>query len=108
MKCPRCLAVCLDTDPHCFSCRAPFGNSRNVRPGAENGKPPYSTRLSMIFGCLGACLGPVLGSSITLIPSSGNGGLDLNQACWAGIGAAAGGTVGFVLGMLLFGSKSRG
>ncbi len=106
MKCPRCLAVCLDTDPYCFSCRAPFGNNRNAPPGAENGKPPYATRLSMIFAVLGACLGPVLGKDLTLIPSSG-GGLDLNQAMWAGIGGAVCGTLGFAIGAMLFGSRSR-
>jgi hypothetical protein len=101
------LAVCLDTDPYCISCRVPFINSRNALPGAENGKPPYATRLSMIFGALGACLGPVLGADIKLIPSSGDGGLDLNQAVWAGIGAAVAGTVGFAIGMVVFGKGSR-
>lgn len=106
MKCSRCLAVCMDTDPFCFSCRAPLGRSSNVLPGAEGGKPPYAARLSAIFMCVGACLGPMLGAGIELVPVSG-GAIDFNQATWAGIGGAAGGTIGMALGMALFGSGSR-
>lgn len=107
MKCPHCLAVCLDTDPFCFSCRAPFSKNRHALPGGENGKPPYATRISMIFALLGACLVPIVCKGIELIPPSG-GGLDLNQICWGGIGGAAGGTLGAAIGMILFGSGSKG
>ena len=97
----------MDTDPFCLSCRAPLGRqSNNVLPGAEGGKPPYAARVSAIFMCFGACLGPVIGKGIELVPSSG-GAIDFNQATWAGIGGAVGGTLGYVLGMLIFGTGSR-
>jgi len=108
MKCPRCLAVCMDTDPFCFSCRSPFSRKQdNVLPGAEGGKPPYAARLSMIFMCVGACLGPVVGKEYGFISSSGGGGIDFGSAMWAGIGAAITGTLGYAIGMMLFGSGSR-
>lgn len=106
MKCPRCLAICMDTDPFCFQCRAPFGGGRKVLPGAEGGKPPYAQRVATIFMCVGACLGPVLGKGIQLVPASG-GGIDWNQCMWAGIGGGIAAPIGWAIGILLFGSGSR-
>jgi uncharacterized membrane protein YeaQ/YmgE (transglycosylase-associated protein family) len=97
----------LDDDPFCFSCRAPFGKNGKILPGAEKGKPAYAVRLSMILGCVGACVGPIFGRDLVLVESPHGGGLDLNQVIWAGIGGAVAGTLGLLLGMLLFGDKSR-
>ena len=105
MKCSRCLAICMDTDPFCFTCRAPLGGKRdNVLPGAENGKPPYAQRVATIFMCVGACVGPLIGKSLVLVDPSASGGIDWNQVTWAGIGGGTGGTLGYALGMLMFGT----
>jgi hypothetical protein len=56
----------MDDHPFCFACRAPFGNNGKVLPGAEKGKPAYAVRLSMILGCVGACVRPIYGKDLTL------------------------------------------
>lgn len=95
----------MDTDPFCFTCRAPLnGGDRNVLPGAENGKPPYAQRVATIFMCIGACLGPLVGKSVILVEPTGSGGIDWDQAAWAGIGGSIGGTLGYALGMAMFGT----
>lgn len=107
MKCSRCLAVCMDTDPFCLSCRAPLsgGDRENVLPGAEGGKPLYAQRVSMIFMCVGACVGPIIGKSLVLVDPTGSGGIDWNQVAWAGLGGGTGSALGWMLGMVLFPPK---
>ena len=107
MKCPRCLAVCMDDDPFCFSCRAPFGKNGKVLPGAERGKPPYAARLSMILACVGGCVAPVFGKDLPVVTTPPGDGIDLNNVIWAGIGGTIAGTLGYALGMMFFGSKSK-
>jgi hypothetical protein len=90
VKCPHCLSVCLPTDPRCFSCKSPLSSRVAPLPGAENGKPPYAQRLSMIFMCLGAAGGGAVAGVIG-----------------AGVGAMIGGTVGLALGMAIFGTGQQ-
>ena len=59
----------------------------------------------MIFMCIGACMGPVVGKTLVIVESSGSGGIDWNQCVWAGIGGSVGATLGWMLGMIMFPAK---
>lgn len=97
MKCPRCLAVCMPTDPMCYSCRTPFARTNSGNPYAPgpNGKPPLAARIGTVCGLLGAC-----GSQIALtalFPNLPEDNAWLYRAVAAGIGAGFLGGIGFAL-----------
>jgi hypothetical protein len=88
MRCPSCLAHCLDTDTRCPSCRREF-----VSPSeTADAKPSMAQRFGMIFGVLGAGIA-------TAAPAAP--GIDLGRAAMAGLGAVAGGTFGMLVGLAI-------
>ena len=90
MKCPHCLAVCMASDPVCYSCRSPLAARAVALPGAETGKPSYARRWSLFGVCLGWAGGQVAGGLLM-----------------AGVGAVVGGTVGLALGTAIHGTGKQ-
>jgi len=109
MKCPRCLAVCLDDDPQCPSCRMSFAVDPVELPIARAARrSSYAARLGLVSLAVGAGLGPLVGplTGATIVkPPTAPGALDLNSLLWGGLGAAIGLTIGYGLGMAMFRSK---
>jgi len=97
MKCPRCLAVCMPTDPMCYSCRAPLAAAQSGNPYAPgpNGRPPLAARVSMACGVLGACAGQLALNA--LLPDRPEDKDWIYRAVAAGIGASVVGGIGFAL-----------
>jgi hypothetical protein len=104
MKCPRCLAVCLDDDPSCPACHAPFGGSRDGRAVVVADRPPRAPRLALaalaVGAVLGPALGPLTGRSIVPVPSPPPA-LDPNLFLWTLLGASLGLALGYGLGVAL-------
>jgi hypothetical protein len=108
VKCPRCLAVCLEDDPSCPSCRTPFGGSRDGQAVVVADRPPHATRLALVSlavgGGLGPLVGPLTGRAIVRVPTPPPA-LDPNILLWGLLGAALGLAVGYGLGVALFRPK---
>ena len=104
MKCPRCLAVCLDDDPSCPACHSPFSGSRDGRAVVVADRPPRAPRLALaalaVGAVLGPALGPLTGRSIVPVPSPPPA-LDPNLLLWALLGASLGLALGYGLGVAL-------
>lgn len=96
MKCPRCLSVCLDDDPICFSCHRPFAGS--VLPWADV-EGAYAGRLALVFMLVGTCLGPVLGRAF--LPGRSTELFDAWSIGFAAVGAGAGALLGYFLGTVV-------
>src|SRR3954470_17435897 len=108
VKCPRCLAVCLEDDPFCPSCRTPFGGSPDGQAVVVANRPHRGTRLALVSlavgGGLGPLVGPLTGRVIVRVPSPPPA-LDLNILLWGLLGAALGLAIGYGLGAALYRSK---
>lgn len=100
MKCPRCLSVCLDDDPICFSCHRPFVG---VILGRSELSRAFATRMALIFLVFGTCLGPVVCRAY--FPSMSRELFDFNSLAFAGAGAALGAMLGYALGGFLGGRE---
>jgi len=98
VKCPRCLSVCLDSDPVCFSCRRPFFG--DVVPWSEV-EGAYTSRLAIVFMVVGTCLGPVLGRAF--LPGYSTELFDSWSLGFAAVGAGAGALLGYFLGAVVLG-----
>jgi hypothetical protein len=98
VKCPRCLSVCLDDDPICFTCHRPF--SGDVVPWSDV-QGAYTSRLAIVFMIVGTCLGPVLGRAF--LPGYSTELFDSWSLGFAAIGAGAGALLGYFLGTLVVG-----
>src|SRR5436190_3324208 len=91
MKCPRCFAMCADTDAICHGCQQPFQT--------EAPKMPFAYRIAMIGACLGACALPLIVDPATAQRASK--GISINAAVLAGVGGCIGGVIGLAFGGLL-------
>jgi hypothetical protein len=107
MKCPRCLAICMPTDPMCYSCRTPFARADSGNPYAPgpDGKPPLASRIGMVCGLLGACAGQI--ALMALFPNAPEDNMWLFRAVAAGVGAGVVGGIGFGLVALFTRGRSE-
>lgn len=96
MKCPRCLSVCLESDPVCFSCRRPL-----VGPAVYMTAPAYGLRMAIVFMVVGTCLGPIICRAF--FPGVSRELFDFNSLAFAGTGAAIGAMLGYPMGRFLGG-----
>ncbi len=97
MKCPKCAAVCADTDHSCYACNTSLSGG-----GGGGERNPMAGRLVTAFVVLGACIGPVVGESIGYVKKrTPRGQINWQQVNAAGIGGAVGGLLGGLAGMLL-------
>lgn len=102
MRCARCQTICSDDDFHCAACRTRLDSALIDPPGPDPARRAASLGLALLAVGIGA--GPVLGSSVPLIPTEGTGwaaNLILWGAIGGGIGAVCGYVLGFVLGWVL-------
>jgi hypothetical protein len=90
MKCPKCAAVCADTDPSCYACNASLGVW-------SVGGSERAGRVAMIFACIGACLAPMVMDA----PKKPRDKINWHKAIYAGFGSVVGGGFGYLLGMLI-------
>ena len=108
MKCPRCLAVCLDDDPFCPSCHAPFGGSRDGRAVVVADRQPWAPRIALaglgVGTVLGPVLGPLTGRSIIQVPSPPPA-INPNLLLLTLLGASLGLALGYGVGVALFRPK---
>ena len=96
MKCPRCLSVCLDSDPICYSCRVPLADQALHWSTAGRSQ---AVRLALVMMVFGTCLGPVICRAF--FPGMSRELFDLNSLAFAGTGAALGAMLGYALGGFL-------
>lgn len=92
MKCPTCLAPCLDGDTWCLSCRTPMVAQRGAK------------HKSAIWLC--APLFLVLGTGLFLAladvaPQTRNGGVNWDQMAQIGMVSIASGVFGAAVGWVL-------
>jgi hypothetical protein len=95
VKCPRCLSVCLESDPICFSCRRPFvGNA----VAWTNVGRSHASRLGLVLMVVGTCLGPVVGRAF--MPGYSTELFDAPSLALAAAGGGLGALLGYALGAL--------
>jgi hypothetical protein len=92
MKCPKCFAICADSDRACYACQQPLG-------GARSGPSEFATRLATALAVLGACVAPMIAEAY--YPQRPRSGINWSQVHFAGVGGAVGGVLGFFLGNLV-------
>jgi hypothetical protein len=102
------MAVCLDDDPQCPSCRARFVPDAEAQTAVATRRPAYAARLGLVSLAVGGGLGPLLGplTGMTIAkPPTQPGALDLNSLLWGGLGAGIGLAVGYAVGLAVFRPK---
>lgn len=107
MKCPRCLAICMPTDPVCYSCRAPLAaaNSGNPYAPGPNGKPPLASRIGMVCGLVGGCAAQIVLTEI--FPNLPEDNAWLFRGVAAGVAGGLLGGIGFALAALFTRGRSQ-
>ena len=98
MKCPYCLAVCLEDDPACISCHRSLLGGPVIT--AQQARRRCAVRMAMVLTAFGACLGPV--ALRAFFPHYSRDLFDQWSLLSAGCGAALGGILGFALGGFVF------
>jgi len=94
VKCPRCLSVCLESDPVCISCKYPL-----IGPVVRSVAPAYGFRMAIVFMVVGTCLGPMTGRAF--FPAMSRELFDFNSLAFAATGAILGALIGYPLGRFL-------
>src|SRR5262245_58749946 len=96
MKCPKCAAICADTDRTCYSCRS------SLRGGGGKVGTEKAGRVATAFACIGAFIAPAIADSYAPKRPQSRGGINWTQVHYAGVGGAVGGVLGMVVGSMLF------
>jgi hypothetical protein len=102
VKCPRCLAVAMESDTVCVGCHQPLDRDE---PSKKKKTMTMSlpAKLALAFTALGACLGLVVGYAFFPPPPAKPGASGgSNWPLFVGIGAGIGALVGYALGVLVF------
>ncbi len=101
MKCLNCQTIVSDKDPYCPVCHKPANRSKWMGPKAT----AKVTTCSVLFLAIGVAIFNVFAKK--WFPTPPGGGINWEQAMWAGVVGAASAVVGALIGSCLGGPGGR-